>query len=110
MQSLTVLAMVFTLALSILQCGKAESKTDLDIAKTNTNSLEEPAQKDDAPRISLEDAKKAFDAGKVLFIDTRGEAQYKQEHIKGAINIPEDAFQTRYTEVPKDKKIIAYCS
>lgn len=110
MQFLAAMAMVFTLALSILQCGKTEGKTDIDIAKVNTNSSEETAQKDDAPRISLEEAKKDFDAGKVLFIDTRGEAQYKQEHIKGAINIPADTFQTRYTEVPKDKKIIAYCS
>ena len=110
MQILATLAMAFTLALSIMQCSKTEGKTDIDIAKTNTNSLEATAQKDDAPRISLDDAKKDFDAGKAIFVDTRAEVQYKQEHIKGAINIPAEAFQTRYTEVPKDKKIIAYCS
>ncbi len=62
------------------------------------------------PRISLGDAKKAFDEGNVIFVDTRAEVQYKQEHVKGSINIPAEAFQTRYAEVPKDKKIIAYCS
>ena len=110
MQFLATIAMAFTLIFSLTQCSKTEGKPDIDIAKVNTNSSEETAQKDDAPRISLDDAKKEFDGGKVLFIDTRGEAQYKQEHIKGAINIPADTFQTRYTEVPKDKKVIAYCS
>jgi len=65
---------------------------------------------DDAPRINLEDAKKDFDKGNVLFIDTRAEAAYNVEHIKGSINIPAEAFETRYKELPKDKKIIAYCS
>ena len=65
---------------------------------------------DEAARISLEDAKKAFDAGDAVFIDTRGADSYNAEHIEGAINIPAAEFETRYKEVPKDKKIIAYCS
>lgn len=77
--------------------------------KTNSNTA--PAETaDDAPRISLADAKKAFDDGHVTFIDTRAEATYLQEHIKGAINIPAESFQTRYAEVPKGKMIVAYCS
>ena len=65
---------------------------------------------DKMPRISLAEAKKAFDEGNVVFVDTRAEVQYRQEHVKGSINIPAEAFQTRYAEVPKDKKIITYCS
>jgi 3-mercaptopyruvate sulfurtransferase SseA len=65
---------------------------------------------EEAPRISLEEAKKDFDKGAAIFVDTRAESAFQTEHIKGAINIPAEAFQTRYAEVPKDKKIIAYCS
>ena len=65
---------------------------------------------EEAPRISLADAKKNYDAGTALFIDTRGADSYNVEHIKGAINIPAGEFETRYTEVAKAKKIIAYCS
>jgi hypothetical protein len=78
---------------------------------TQTNSApksEDPTA--NAPRISLADAKKAFDDGNVVFVDTRAEAQYRVEHVKGSINIPAETFQTRYAEVPKDKKIITYCS
>ena len=65
---------------------------------------------DDAPRISLADAKAAYDAGTALFVDTRAEAAYKQEHVKGAINLPMDKLEAKLKELPKDKKIIAYCS
>lgn len=103
-------------------CNKesATAANKPEIAKTNTNSgaatatsptaAETAAVPEEAPRISLEDAKKSFDAGDVVFVDTRAEVAYKTEHIKGALNIPAEAFQTRYTEVPKNKKIIAYCS
>ena len=77
--------------------------------RSNSNSqTEDPLAK--IPRISLADAKKAFDEGNVVFVDTRSDVKYKEEHVKGAINIPAESFQTRYAEVPKDKKIITYCS
>jgi len=65
---------------------------------------------DKVPRITLEDAKKDFDNGTAVIIDSRAESQYKQEHIKGALNIPIGAPDTRYSEIPKGKKIIVYCS
>jgi predicted sulfurtransferase len=68
------------------------------------------ADNDEAPRISLADAKKAFDAGEAVFIDTRSAVAYNNEHIKGALNVPAGEFETAYSKVPKDKKIIAYCS
>ncbi len=58
-------------------------------AKTNSAAATENADEDgdEAPRINLADAKKDFDAGKVVFVDTRAEPSYKTEHIKGAINV-----------------------
>ncbi len=125
MQFILTITLTLVFGLSMLQCqkamtaGKSESvknnaplTTATTDAKTNlqTATPAPTATAEEAPRISLADAKKDFDAKNALFIDTRGEASYKTEHIKGAINIPADAFETRYTEVPKDKKIIAYCS
>jgi len=65
---------------------------------------------DDAPRISLADAKKDFDAGTAVFIDTRAEDIYKQNHIKGAMNITLQDDASKYNKIPKGKKIIVYCS
>lgn len=64
----------------------------------------------EAPRISLADAKKDFDAGTAIFVDSRGESSYKEKHIKGAINIPFAEAEARWKEIPTDKKIIIYCS
>ncbi len=95
-------------------CSKSEAVTAPDIVQTTTTTTSATAAPtavpDDAPRISLEEAKKDFDKGNVVFIDTRGEDSFKVEHVKGAVNIPVGEFESRYTEVPKDKKIIAYCS
>lgn len=61
-------------------------------------------------RISLEEAKKDFDEGKAVFVDSRGASSYKEKHIKGAINIPFADVENRWKEIPTDKKIIVYCS
>ncbi|PYS97985.1 MAG: hypothetical protein DMF63_18200 [Acidobacteria bacterium] len=64
----------------------------------------------DAPRISLADAKKAYDAGNVVFVDVRDAMAYKQEHIKGALHIPISEAEANQDKLPKNKKIIVYCS
>jgi len=65
---------------------------------------------DTAPRIALADAKKDFDAGTAVFIDTHAPDQYAQRHIKGSINVPANHLDQYFDKIPKGKKIIAYCS
>ena len=69
-----------------------------------------PTPSEDAPRITLEEAKKAFDDGKAFIVDARAEEAYKQEHIKGAVNIRQDSLDANLKELPRDKTIIVYCS
>ena len=76
--------------------------------KNDAPKTVEPA--DDAPRITLADAKKEFDAGNAIFVDTRAAAAYDSEHIKGAINITTSSAEEEYKKIPAGKKIIAYCS
>lgn len=123
MKKLLSLSMLLTVAL--LVGAACQSASTANVAGNNANKsannsvavnnsaapkTDAHGHADDAPRISLEEAKKDFDAGKTIFIDTRGEAAYKNEHIKGAINISMDMVEAKYKEIPKDKKIIAYCS
>ena len=63
-----------------------------------------------APRISLADAKKDYDDADAVIIDVRNEEAYKQEHIKGAINLSKGIQDEQLNKIPKGKKIIAYCS
>lgn len=94
-----------------------ETKTEKSVEKEKAEKKEEKQSANDgydndakAPRISLADAKKAFDAGEVVIVDTRSENSYKNEHIKGAINVPAGNFEKAYNKIPKGKKIITYCS
>lgn len=97
-------------------CQNAAQKSSTEKSQSNANATN-PVQKtnetghaDDAPRITLADAKKDFDAGNAIFIDTRGDATFKQEHVKGAINIMPEQVEMKYKEISTDKKLIVYCS
>ncbi len=119
-----ILILFLVSMMSILSgCQSAASstdgvKTDSDkkIEKTVENAKSEIKADDyrehggEAPRISLADAKKDFDNGKAIFIDTRSEAAFNNERIKGALNLPASDFEKAYKKIPKNKKIIAYCS
>ena len=98
-----------TLALSAA-CQRAETtKTETKSTPTSSVYQKTPDPADDVPRITVEDAKKDFDAETAVFVDTRSEYAYNQERIKGAINIPMEKFETSYQTIPTGKKIIAYC-
>ncbi len=63
------------------------------------------------PRISAEEAKKEFDAGNAVFVDSRGQAAFDVEHLPGAIVVPyQPGTDQNYDNLPKGKKIIVYCS
>ena len=110
---LSLSVLLATTLLITIACQKASTANQIvsnngNKAVNQINAEQSPA--DEAPRISLADAKKDFDAGSAIFVDTRAESAYKNEHIKGSINLPAEAFEMRYKQLPTDKKIIAYCS
>ena len=63
----------------------------------------------DVPRITVEEAKKGFDNGSVIFVDARSPDAYNAERIKGAFII-KGAGEDRFDSLPKGKKIIVYCT
>jgi len=94
MRKILVVPLLFILALSLF------TPTSASIA----------APQDDAPRISLADAKKMYDDGNAFFVDARAEDSYKAEHIKGAVNITADTLKDKLKDLPKNKTIVAYCT
>ncbi|HEV7844250.1 MAG TPA: rhodanese-like domain-containing protein, partial [Pyrinomonadaceae bacterium] len=61
-------------------------------------------------RVTIAELRDMLDQGKAIIIDVRGDASYNQEHIKGALDIPEAQLMSRVGELPKDKLIVFYCS
>lgn len=91
----TFLSAVFILLAAVAALSQTDSKKYKDISEV--------------PRISLSDAKKAFDAGGAVFVDSRRQNFYKENHIKGAANIPFGS-NSNYDSLPSGKMIIVYCS
>lgn len=107
---LTIVLLIGTACQSASTANMTANNANKALPANDAPKADEHAQTDDAPRITLADAKKDFDAGSALFVDTRAADAYKLEHIKGSINISADMLEAKYKELPKDKKIIAYCS
>ena len=120
MRFILSIAAVLAIGSGILTgCNNGNVPKSVETPKTNaantnnTNSsqkVDSHGHVDDAERITLADAKKDFDGGKAVFIDTRDEASFNQEHVKGALNIPLNLLKQRFDTIPKGKKLVVYCS
>ena len=67
-------------------------------------------QADEVPRITAADVKTELENKTAVLIDVRGENAYKAGHIKGAKMILYTEIGNHIDELPKDKKIITYCT
>ncbi len=101
-----------------LACSTAHSTTQsaaTTAANTaaNLNSSPSPppqSEEDKMPRTSGADALKLSRAGEAVIVDVRSEDSYKMSHAKGALSIPLDKIEKGDHKLPKDKKIISYCT
>lgn len=59
-------------------------------------------------RVSLKDAKAAFDSNSAVFVDVRANSSYEASHIPGAVSIPLDELSTRLRELDPTSWIIPY--
>ncbi len=61
-------------------------------------------------RVSLVDAKAAYDLGHAIFIDTRGEPYYSQGHIPGALSITDREILSQLERFSPNDWLITYCT
>jgi 3-mercaptopyruvate sulfurtransferase SseA len=61
-------------------------------------------------RVTVQDAKAAYDAGTAVFVDVRGDDLYNAGHIPGALSIAESEMESRFTELDPNAWIITYCT
>jgi 3-mercaptopyruvate sulfurtransferase SseA len=60
------------------------------------------------PRVSLEEAKAAYDSGRAVFVDVRTAESYAQSHIPGSLSIPLAELPDRIDELDAGAWIILY--
>lgn len=64
----------------------------------------------EVPRVSLADAKAAFDLGSAIFIDVRGEPYFSQGHVQGALSLTETDLDAGLAQLDPQAWIITYCT
>ncbi len=69
-----------------------------------------PASVAQVQRVSLADAKAAYDAKSAVFLDVRDRSSFEQSHLPGAVNIPISDLATRMNELDPKSWIIPYCT
>ena len=70
-----------------------------------------PSTSDQVPRITAQELKALQDSGQnVAIVDTRGIEFYEVKHILGAISMPYNLVEQRYSELSPEAKIVFYCT
>jgi len=102
------LLLVAVIALARRAAAPALPATETPVVYTSSGGGE--IHYPDVARIDPAGAKVAYDAGSALFVDVRGRDQYDSEHISGAISLPLDELEARQGELPREARIITYCT
>ena len=63
----------------------------------------------DLQAVSREELRRRIEAGDVVVLDVRPEAEYRAGHIAGARSLPLGDLKRRLRELPKDRDVVAYC-
>lgn len=100
--------LLLVVALAIL-VAMPSSSPDVVPTATPKEAVDIPAE-DDIPRVSVGDAKAAFDLKQAVFVDVRDRMSYGLNHIPGALSIPYDELQDHLDELHPADWIITYCT
>jgi rhodanese-related sulfurtransferase len=66
----------------------------------------EPERRDPVPR---DEIRALIERGAAIVIDVRPSEEYAHGHLPGAVSIPLDELPHRLIELPRGKRIVAYC-
>lgn len=63
----------------------------------------------DQPVVHMADLLKISAANQDMLLDVRTESEFARGHLPQALNIPLEVLRDRLSELPRDRRIIAYC-
>lgn len=80
-----------------------------EIADLERNLLRQRQDSNSADAVSLTELDYMLNQDNIVLLDVRPEAEYKQDHITGAVSMPVEDIVARLKELSKSKEIVAYC-
>lgn len=110
--SLMAALLLLATAVMVAACGRNSNQPVQVSAKGSGNSTvaTSATPQDNVRRVTITELRDMLEQSKAIVVDVRGTEAYKQEHIKGALDMPENQLSSRKGELPKDKLIVLYCS
>lgn len=110
-------AAVLLAVLALAACNSSDNSGNKAVGSSNNSAATvasatpgRAASSDGIKRITTIETRNAVEKGEAIIVDVRGDAAYKQTHIKGSISIPLGDVAARVNELPRDKMIVTYCS
>ena len=102
-----IVLIFLSLAFILLACGAQPTQVQ-PTAEPGTIPQSEAA----VPRVSIEEAKAAFESGAAIIVDVRGPEAYETSHVAGAISVPLGEIEQNIDglTLEKDQWIITYCT
>lgn len=61
-------------------------------------------------RITVEETQALLAKNDAVMVDTRSASAYETAHVKGALNITGGDLEAKLKSLPRDKKIVTYCT
>lgn len=84
------------------------------LAKDTISLIYHPPEFKPGTQLTLEQAYNLYRQGRALFVDTRHKEEYKESHIKNALNLPFGSSIDEIWEflgnISKEQLIVTYCS
>lgn len=108
--------LLILLALALSACSSAPTPTPAPTVIVEPGNPQPtgnlPRSEDDVPRVTVEQAKLALEAGAAVIVDVRSAESFAAKHIVGALSIPLAQIEADPQSVPLDKEqwIITYCT
>ena len=111
MTKIKTILTIFILLLFTLACNASPALDTVSESEPPAD-FTPPLTEAEVPRVTVEEAKAAFDSGEAIIVDVRSQAAYEASHVDGALSIPLNEFETNIggIDLPKDRQIITYCT
>jgi hypothetical protein len=99
---------VAAIGLSLLNDSQPSTSTPVAIPTVAVSAQDIPYP--DVARVSPEQAHMSAMSGEAVLVDVRGQEFYNMGHARGAISLPLDQLPARFSDLPKDKALLFYCT